>query len=131
MALSDLGMKLALRGLNGFAGLGLLDRINLREPAERLIYRGARDGTRVAATAGRTFSAASKRAKPARTPRAKSRGLFDLTPTDEQEMLRDSFRQFAADKLRKQAPDADAKSEAPQELMSQASELGITMLGVP
>jgi alkylation response protein AidB-like acyl-CoA dehydrogenase len=131
MALSDLGMKLALRGLNGFAGLGLLDRINLREPAERLIYRGARDGTRVAATAGRTFSAASKRAKPARTPKAKSRGLFDLTPTDEQEMLRDSFRQFAADKLRKQAPDADAKSEAPPELMSQASELGITMLGVP
>src|SRR3712207_7794388 len=46
-------------------------------------------------------------------------------------MLRDSFRQFAADKLRKQAPEADAKSAAPQELMAQASELGITMLGVP
>src|SRR3712207_961514 len=46
-------------------------------------------------------------------------------------MLRDSFRQFAADKLRKQAPQADADSTPPQELMSQASELGITMLGVP
>src|SRR5829696_7983430 len=129
MALSDLGMKLALRGLNGFAGLELLDRINLREPAERLIYRGARDGTRAAARAGRTFSAATKLAKPARMPKAASRGLFDLTPTDEQEMLRDSFRQFAAERLRKQAPDADAKSQAPEALMAQSSELGITMLG--
>ena len=131
MALSDLGMKLALRGLNGFAGLQLLDRVNLREPAERLIHRGARDGTRVAATAGRTFSAATKRAKPARTPTATSRGLFDLTPTDEQEMLRDSFKQFAAERLRKQASRADADGRPPAELMAQASELGITMLGVP
>ena len=131
MALSDLGMKLALRGLNGFAGLEILDRVNLREPAERLIYRGARDGTRTAATAGRAFSAATKRAKPARTPAARSSGLFDLTPTDEQEMLRDSFRQFAAEKLRKAAPQADHDSKAPAALMEQASELGITMLGVP
>lgn len=131
MALSDLGMKIALRGLNGFASMELLDRVNLREPAERLIYRGARDGTRVAATAGRTFSAAAKRTRPARMPAATSRGLFDLTPTDEQEMLRDSFRQFAAHRLRKQAPQADAAGKPPSELMAQASELGITMLGVP
>ncbi len=135
MALTDLGVKLGLRALNGFASLELLDRIGIREPAERLVYRGARDGTRTAATAGRAFSAAQKRGrgkrKPARMPNAQSAGLFDLTPTDEQQMLRDSFSQFAAEKLRKAAPDADAKSEAPKELMAQASELGITMLGVP
>jgi alkylation response protein AidB-like acyl-CoA dehydrogenase len=133
MALQDLGMKLALSGLNRFAGLDLLDRLNIREPAEKLIYRGARDGTRTATRAGRAFASAGKagRKKPARTPAAKSRGLFDLTPTDEQQMLRDSFRQFAADKLRKAAPQADADCKAPDDLMSQASELGITMLGVP
>ena len=133
MALQDLGMKLALGGLNRFAGLDLLDRLNMREPAERLIYRGARDGTRTATQAGRAFAAASKagRKKPARTPAAKSRGLFDLTPTDEQQMLRDSFKQFAAEKLRKAAPQADADCKAPEDLMGQASELGITMLGVP
>jgi alkylation response protein AidB-like acyl-CoA dehydrogenase len=133
MALTDAGMKLGLRALNGFAGLELLDKIGIREPAERLIYRGAKNGTRTAATAGRAFSATTKRAKskPARMPAASSKGLFDLTPTDEQQMLRDSFSQFASEKLRKAAPDADAKSEAPKELMAQASELGITMLGVP
>ena len=133
MALTDAGMKLGLRALNGFAGLELLDKIGIREPAERLIYRGAKNGTRTAATAGRAFTATTKRAKskPARMPAASSQGLFDLTPTDEQQMLRDSFSQFASEKLRKAAPDADAKSEAPKELMAQASELGITMLGVP
>jgi alkylation response protein AidB-like acyl-CoA dehydrogenase len=124
-------MKLGLRALNGFASLELLDRIGVREPAERLIYRGAKNGTRTAATAGRAFSAASKRTKPARMPKAASTGLFDLTPSDEQQMLRDSFSQFATEKLRKAAPDADAKAEAPAELMQQSAELGITMLGVP
>src|ERR671911_1749492 len=133
MALTDVGMKLGLRALNGFASLELLDRIGMREPAERLVYRGARDGTRTAATAGRAFTAASKRGrkKPARMPNAQSAGLFDLTPTDEQAMLRDSFSQFATEKLRKAAPKADEAAQPPEELMAQASELGITMLGVP
>src|SRR4051794_1105648 len=135
MALTDAGMKLGLRALNGFASLELLDRIGIREPAERLVYRGARDGTRTAATAGRAFTAAQKRGrgkrKPSRMSSAQSSGLFDLTPTDEQQMLRDSFRQFAAEKLRKAAPDADATAQAPKELMQQSAELGITMLGVP
>ena len=133
MALTDLGTKLGLRALNGFAGLELLDRLGVRKPAERLIYRGAKDGTRTAATAGRAFAAATKRArgKPARMPAAQSSGLFDLTPTDEQQMLRDSFKQFATERLRKAAPQADADAKAPEDLMAQASELGITMLGVP
>ena len=84
MALTDAGMKLGLRALNGFAGLELLDKIGIREPAERLIYRGAKNGTRTAATAGRAFTATTKRAKskPARMPAASSQGLFDLTPTE-------------------------------------------------
>src|SRR3954452_13853960 len=112
MALTDAGMKLGLRALNGVATLQLLDKIGSQEPAENLIYRGAKNGTRTAATAGRAFTATTKRAKskPARMPAAASRGLFDLTPTDEQQMLRDSFSQFAAEKLRKAATDADAKS---------------------
>jgi alkylation response protein AidB-like acyl-CoA dehydrogenase len=46
-------------------------------------------------------------------------------------MLRESFKQFAGDRLRPAAHDADAASAAPAELMAEASELGITMLGVP
>jgi alkylation response protein AidB-like acyl-CoA dehydrogenase len=131
MPIADQGMKLGLRALNAFASLELLDRIGAREPAQKLFYRAARDGTRTATRAGRAFSSAQSLGRPARLKTVKPKTLFDLTPSDEQEMLRDSFRQFAAEKLRKAAPDADAKSEAPTELMAQSSELGITMLGVP
>jgi alkylation response protein AidB-like acyl-CoA dehydrogenase len=86
---------------------------------------------RTAASAGRTFSAAQKLTRPARQPRAKASDLFDLTPSDEQQMLRESVRDFAIDKLRPAAEKADADCQAPLELLAQANELGLTMVGVP
>jgi alkylation response protein AidB-like acyl-CoA dehydrogenase len=124
-------MRVGLRALNRFAGLELLDRIGAREPAEKLLRRASSTSARTAARAGRTFAAVQKRGPGTRLATAKSAGLFDLTPTDEQEMLRDSFRSFAAERLRPAAAEADAASAPPEELMAQSSELGITMLGVP
>src|SRR5918996_2473360 len=46
-------------------------------------------------------------------------------------MLRESFGEFAAKRLRPAAADADAASEAPEELLKESFELGLTMLGVP
>ncbi len=46
-------------------------------------------------------------------------------------MLRDSVREFALDRLRPAALDADAACAAPGELLTQANELGLTMVGVP
>jgi alkylation response protein AidB-like acyl-CoA dehydrogenase len=86
---------------------------------------------RTAARAGRTFSAAQKLSRPARQPRAKRADLFDLTPTDEQQMLRESVRDFALAKLRPAAEEADATCATPPELLGQANELGLTMVGVP
>jgi alkylation response protein AidB-like acyl-CoA dehydrogenase len=131
MPIADQGMKLGLRALNAFASLDLLDRLHAREPAERLFYRAARDGTRTATRAGRAWGSATKLGRPARLKSTKSSGLFDITPSDEQAMLRESFASFAAEKLRKAAYDADAQIGPPDDLMAQASELGITMVGVP
>src|ERR1700759_1480772 len=112
MPIADQGMKLGLRALNAFASLDLLDRLHAREPAERLFYRAARDGTRTASRAGRAWGSATKLARPARQGSAKSSGLFDITPSDEQAMLRESFASFATDKLRAAAYDADAACSA-------------------
>src|SRR4051812_21722952 len=131
MALADRGMKIGLRALNGLAGLEVLDRLNMREPAERLLHGASRRTFRTAGTVGRTFSTVSGRGKPARLSTAPSRGLFDLTPSDEQQMLRESFKAFATERLRPAAQEADAASAAPPELLAQSAELGITMLGVP
>jgi alkylation response protein AidB-like acyl-CoA dehydrogenase len=57
--------------------------------------------------------------------------LFDLEPTDEQRMLRDSVGDFAAERLRPAAQAADEQASPPSELLAQSAELGLTMLGVP
>jgi len=131
MTLAQQGTQVALRGLNRLARLDLIDRAGLRGVAERLVYRGTRSGFRAANAAGRSFAAVQKLGKPARQPRSKSTGSFDITPTDEQLMMQEAVGDFAMKQLRKAATDADAKCEAPSDLLGQSAELGIAMLGVP
>src|SRR5438270_893559 len=124
-------MAVGLRALNRLAASDLLDRIGLREPAEKLLHEASKTTARTAAQAGRTFAAAQKLSRPARQPRARRSDLFDLTPSDEQHMLRESVRDFGLERLRPAAEAADAESATPPELLSQANELGLTMTGVP
>ncbi len=124
-------MGIGLRALRGFASLELIDRIGLREPAEKLVYRATRDGFRAVGATGRTFQRARNGTGPARQPKAAGGDLFDLTPTDEQRMMVEAMRDFAGARLRPAALEADANSAASTELLTQASDLGITTRGVP
>jgi alkylation response protein AidB-like acyl-CoA dehydrogenase len=124
-------MQVALRALNRFASSPVIDRIGLRDPAERFLHGATKTTMRTAAGAGRTFAAAQKLTRPARQPRSSGPGLFDLTPSDEQAMLRDSVREFALDRLRPAAQAADDACATPTELLAQSAELGLTMVGVP
>jgi alkylation response protein AidB-like acyl-CoA dehydrogenase len=124
-------MGLGLRTLGRIAGSDVVDRIGARGPAERILYRATRDGFRAASASGRTFKAVQHRGQPARLKPAGGSGLFDLTPTDEQQMVQESFRAFAAEQLRPAANAANAAGAAPRELLEQIGELGLTMLGVP
>ncbi len=129
--LTERSMAVGLRALNRLAGNGLIDRFGLREPAERVLHGASKATVRTATTAGRTFAATQRLSKPARQPRAKRSDLFDLTPDDEQQMLRESVRDFALAKVRPAATGADEACAAPEELLTQANELGLTMVGVP
>jgi alkylation response protein AidB-like acyl-CoA dehydrogenase len=131
MSVAQRGMGLGLRAVRALAGSEVVDRLGIRERAERVVYRATRDGFRAADTAGRTFTAVTRLGRPARLRPAGGGDLFDLTPTDEQAMVQESFRDFAAARLRPAAPAADAACAAPAELLEQAAELGLTMLGVP
>ena len=131
MTLADQSMGLGLRALNRLAGLEVIDRAGLRRPAERLLYRSTRNGFRAANAAGRTFASVQRLTRPARQPTGVRTGEFDLTPTDEQQMMVEAFGDFASQRLRKAAVDADAACAAPPELLAQSAELGITTLGVP
>jgi alkylation response protein AidB-like acyl-CoA dehydrogenase len=129
--MAERSMGFGLRALNRLAGSSLLDRIHIRKQVERMIFQGTKNGFRSATAAGRTFKAAQRLGKPARQAKGKSKGLFDLTPDDEQQMFQEAGRAFAEEKIRPAALDADAASETPAELLAQAAELGVNMLGVP
>ncbi len=129
--LTERGMAVGLRALNRLASNPLIDRFGLRDSAERVLHEASKATVRTATRAGRTFAATQKLSKPARQPRAGRSDLFDLTPDDEQQMLRESVREFALAKLRPAAEAADDACAAPDELLAQANELGLTMVGVP
>ena len=124
-------MAYGLRALNWLAASDLLDRLGLREPTERFLQGASRGTARTAARAGRTFAAAQKLSGPARQPKGPRTDLFDLEPDDEQQMLRDSVREFGLEKLRPAAEGADAACAVPDELLAQANGLGLSMVGVP
>jgi hypothetical protein len=132
--LAERGMAAGLRALNRVASSSALDRLGLRDQAVRAVGGAGRNGTRVVTSAGRTFAAAQQRlTSPARQrsgaqPR---RDLFDLTPTEEQQLLRDSVGEFSAERIRPAASAADDATATPPELLTQATELGLTMVGVP
>jgi alkylation response protein AidB-like acyl-CoA dehydrogenase len=132
--ISERGMAAGLWALNRVASSPALDRLGLREQAVKALNGAGRNGTRVATSAGRTFAAAQRLSSPARQRTASDPDrpdLFDLTPTEEQQLLRDSVGEFALERLRPAAAGADDATATPPQLLVAANELGLTMLGVP
>lgn len=124
-------MGYGLRALNRFAGLPVIDKLGLRKASERMIYAAAKGGFRSAGAVGRTFASVQKLGKPARLSSGKAPELFDITPSDEQQMLREAALNFSMEALRGAAEKADHACAAPEELLKQSAELGLTALGIP
>ncbi len=129
--IAERSMGLGLRALNRLAGSDLLDRLRIRKQVERALFRGTKNGFRSVSAAGRTFKAAQKLTRPARQATGKPRSLFDIAPDDEQEMFQEAMRDFAEQKVRPAAKEADTACATPAELLAQVNELGVNMLGVP
>lgn len=131
MSTADALMGRGLRLLNRVSASPLIDRLGLRKPAERLLFLTSKNAFRAAGKVGRQFTAAQKLAKPARLPKVANRALFDLTPSDEQQMLRDAVLAFASEQLRPAAMAADSACSTPAALLTQAAELGVALMGIP
>ncbi len=131
MNASERGMGLGLRALNRLAGSELLDRVGQRGRVERWVFQGTRGGFRAAEATSRRFSAAARLTRPVRQGHARASELFDLSLDEEQQMLREAIGAFAVEQVRPAALAADDACATPVELLAQASELGMTTLGVP
>ncbi len=131
MTAASRGLGAALGGLRVLAGLPVVDRLGLRPHIEKVVFNATKTGFGTAAAAGRTFAKATSLARPARQAPTTPKPLFDVTPTEEQQMLAEAFRDFGMERLRPAALAADADAAAPSELMAQSLELGTPLLGIP
>jgi alkylation response protein AidB-like acyl-CoA dehydrogenase len=122
----------AVAAMHRLARSDLLDRLGIRKQAEQAVLTLTRGGFRTATTAGRAFRRAGRRGEPGhRAAIATSRGVFDLTPTEDEQMLVDVVNELATEIVRPAAADADVACAAPAEVLQATRELGLPLLGVP
>ncbi len=130
-SVSGKAMGIGLRAINRFAGLPLIEKLGLRKPAERALYHGSRIGFRSAGAVARSFQSTLKLVRPERLSKGGSASLFDLTPTEEQQMLREAVQGYALEQMRPAALAADAACTAPDAVLAGAAELGIAQMVIP
>jgi alkylation response protein AidB-like acyl-CoA dehydrogenase len=122
----------AVAGLNRLAQSDLLDKWGIRRQTEHTVFTVTRGGFKVATNAGRSFKKAGSRGKAGvRVPSAKSKGIFDLTPSEDEQMLVDVVSEYAEEIVRPAAHDADDACAAPAEVLQASLEIGLPILGVP
>jgi alkylation response protein AidB-like acyl-CoA dehydrogenase len=119
-------------GLSRLAQADLLDRLGLRKQAEQAVFTVTRSGFGTVTAASRQFAKRGNKAKKgARATSTRATGEFDLTPTEDEQLLVDVVTEFATEVVRPAAPEADAACAAPRELLEATLEIGLPVLGVP
>jgi alkylation response protein AidB-like acyl-CoA dehydrogenase len=122
---------LAVAALNRVAQSDLIDRIGLRRQTEQAVFTVTRGGFKTLTTANRTFARAGKPKPGVRIPATAARGVFDLTPTEDEQMLVDVVTEFATEVVRPAAAEANDSCSAPDEMLKASLEIGLPILGVP
>ena len=124
-------MGIGLQVLNRIASMPAIDRLGLRKTTERAVYHGTKSGFRTAGTVNRTFKRVRSTGKPARLARTPDTGVFDLSPTEDQEMIVGVIKEFAEEVLRPGAEAAEKANDTSKEVLAQTSEFGLTLLNIP
>ena len=122
----------AVLALNKLAQSELIDRMGLRRQTEQTVFTVTRGGFKAIGAANRAFTRKGAKDQPGvRVPSARAAGVFDLTPTEDEQMLVDVVGEFAAEALRPAAAEANEACAAPEELLAASREIGLPILGVP
>jgi alkylation response protein AidB-like acyl-CoA dehydrogenase len=118
--------------LNRLAQTTVLDRLGLRKQTERVVFESTRAGFRTVGNVSRTFSRRGRPGgAPVRVPTSAEKGLFDLSPTEDEQMLVDVVSELAEEVLRPAAAEANDACAAPDEVLKASLEVGLPILGVP
>ncbi|MFD1858659.1 acyl-CoA dehydrogenase family protein [Aeromicrobium camelliae] len=123
-------MGVGLKVLNRIAQSTVIDRLGLRDAAEKAVYHGAKNGFRAAGAAQRRFAKVGGPGQGAR-PSTHATGVFDLNPTEDQQMMVEVIEEFAREVLRPGAESAEAANDTPKEVLSQTAEFGLSLINIP
>lgn len=129
--LADRGQRLGLRLISKAGGLPVMADPKVRGRVEKLLTRGAHSGFKAQAAVGRAFKQAKGSGSATRPGPARRRGLFDLTPTEDQQMLQQAARDLADEVIRPAGSRADAERAVPAEVREAMQEMGLGLVGVP
>ncbi|KAA8962855.1 acyl-CoA dehydrogenase family protein [Mycobacterium sp.] len=128
------GIDISLALLTPIVGQDFWDKYHLRDPLNRTLRYGVKTMFSAAGATNRQFKKVQGlRGGPTRlaTNGARGAGDFDLTPDDDQKLIVATVEQFAEEFLRPAAPDADAATSYPPDLITKAAELGVTAVSIP
>ncbi|KGN30897.1 butyryl-CoA dehydrogenase [Knoellia sinensis KCTC 19936] len=129
--LADRGQRLGLRLISKAGGLPVMADPKVRGRVEKILSRGAHSGFKAQVAVGRAFKQSKGNGSAARPGPAKRRGIFDLTPTEDQQMLQSAARELADDVIRPAGAKADADRAVPADVSDAMQEMGLGLVGVP
>ncbi|WP_132877948.1 acyl-CoA dehydrogenase family protein [Tamaricihabitans halophyticus] len=124
-------MGLGMAVVKRMAGSSLLDKVGLRKPVERALVGSTRAGFQAAGAASRAFTKVSKLRAPARPATPNASATFDLTPTEDEQLIASTVREFASEQLRPAAAQANEDCAPPDGLLAKTAELGLHTVAVP
>lgn len=133
MANTSFGMKLQGLGLglaSRFAAHPIVQKYGLTKPAEKFAYLATKKGFQLVqkGLAKKSLGKNNKnniKALPSPPP------LFDLTLSDEQQMIRDSVKAYAQNNIRPLASVADEQAKLPENLLPSSQDLGLNYFSIP
>ena len=114
-----------MRALTRFTGSDIAQKYGLSDKIDRVAYESTKGGMRTLGAINRQFKKSKGSGKPVRLeaqgsegdastePKKPAKVVFDLTPTEDQEMLVSAVREFAEEQLRP-SPTRPAKLPVPR-----------------
>ncbi|MCG8613074.1 MAG: acyl-CoA/acyl-ACP dehydrogenase [Pseudomonadales bacterium] len=129
MAKNSIGFALSI--VNKFAGSDIANKLHLTKPAEKLAYYSTRTGYQVLSSANQRIQKVKSLIFAPDAGTSKSRHLFDLRLTQEQQQIFDTLIHFSQNDVKPAAADADALKRLPGALLSAGLKLGLEKHALP
>ena len=124
--IQGVGLGIASR----FAGSEFAKKYGLRKPVEKLAYAGTKKGFEFIGQMVAKKSS-KKSEDPKMLPAPSTHGLFDLTLSEEQQMIKDTVRSYAEEVVRGLAHDANEAMKLPETYLQDIMDLGLNFFSVP